>query len=188
MPVLTFRVNVPNATPALSPITLTLKPLARFVKKMIGPWSNTTTLDMSKTGFRFLDRGNSQFLIPDVGSNDNAIQANAGEAGWAPIMSAPTEIDFLDQELQGPPYELNFQFYNTAAAAIIVAGIVVVDEPFAFIDQSMLYEIATRGNPPRQFFEPKPAEGSALPMEGGDFPGQRSSKIKFPLPGDELKK
>lgn len=165
MPIQSFRVKVPTATAALSPVVIQLKPMARFIREMIGPYCLTANLDISKTGWRLLDRANSQRLIPDTGSEDNAIQVNPGEAGWAPLMPSAQKLSLDDQQLQGPPYEINFQFYNTTGADIFVGGFVRVVEPFAAVDEAMLYEFLTRRNPPREFADLQPGDQAALPME-----------------------
>lgn len=163
MAVLTFRVNVPSATPATTPVEVQLMSGARFIKELIGPYSLTANLDISKTGFRLYDRSKSRTFIPEVGSSDNSLITNPNEAGWAPILSIPQPIAMLGQVISGPPYILTLAFFNTTGSAVVVAGFIVVQEKFAAEDtNSMIYEIVTQGNPPRTFMQPYPV---GLPME-----------------------
>lgn len=150
MPVLTFRVSVATPTPAVTPVTIDLISQARAIEELI-LWSPTANLDISKSGYRLLDRGSSKTFIPDVGSQDNGVMANPGEAGWAPIPASPLRLKMFSQVIEGPPYRLTLAFFNTTGAVYLVAGFLIVREPFAAIDDSMIYEFLLRGNPPREF-------------------------------------
>lgn len=141
--ILTFRANVVNATPAKAPVTLTLTSQARALQEIV-VWSNTGTLDISKTGYRVLDRGSGRLLIPDAGSWGQENFAGPDEMNWAPIPSSPLRLDMNAQLIEGPPWLLTFQFYNVAAAPILVAGFAVVRDPFASLPSDELYEFASR--------------------------------------------
>lgn len=162
MPVLSYRFNVPASTPAKTPVTFDLLSGARFITELVGPFS-LSTVAHSTSGFRLMDRGSSRTFIPEVGSYDNGMLVNPNEAGWAPILTQPIALKMQDQILAGPPYKLTFQFFNTAGTAIVVAGFVIVEDHFVKEDKSMIYEIVTRGNPPRVFMQP--FAGAMLQME-----------------------
>lgn len=173
---LSFRVNVPANTPALAPVEIILRPAARFLTHMIGPFSLTANLDLSRCGWRLFDRGHSLFFMPEVGSNDNTIQTNPGESGWAPILPSAQKIPMDDTEIQGPPYEVTLSLYNSSSGAIVVAGFLFATEQFIVMDRSMIYEFAEQGNPPREFVVPQ--ERPVLPMEG--FPGMKKEETAQP--------
>lgn len=172
---LSFRVSVPANTPALAPVEIILKPSARFLRYIVGPYSLTAGLDNSKSGYRLFDRGHSIFFLPEVGSNDNAIQANPGEAGWAPILPSAQKIDMANSEIQGPPFELTLSFFNTSSGPLIVAGYIIAEETFIVLDRSMLYSFLEKSNPPREFV--LPTEAGALEMEHpAGAPGKKAGR------------
>jgi hypothetical protein len=167
MAILSFRVNLPASTPAITPVTLELVSSAHFIKQVVMPYTLSTGLDNSKSGWRLLDRGRSRTFIPEVGSMDNNVISNPNEAGWAPIMNTAQIIEMLDQPISGPPYWLTLDMYNASAAALIVVGFIIVEEKFVEEDRGMLYEIVTAGEPPRMFMLPT---RRGLPMEAGGLP------------------
>lgn len=162
MPILTFRVSIPAATHAVAPLSIDLISQARAIDEVIVFAMNIATLDISKCGYRLYDRGSSKQIIPDVGSQDNGIMANPGEAWWAPIPLSALRLKLYDRVIEGPPYKLTVAFFNETAAALQVAGFLVVKEPFINIDAAMMYELLTKGAPPRDF-QADTAQG--LPME-----------------------
>lgn len=143
--ILTFRANVPNATPAKSPVTITLTPMARAVQELV-VWSNTSTLNMSKAGFRLQDK-TGRLLIPDAGSWGQENFAAADETNWAAIPSSPLRLDLNEQALEGPPWSVTLSFYNVDATAILVAGFMIVREPFVGIPADQMYEFLSRLGP-----------------------------------------
>lgn len=153
MPIVTFRASIPTPTPAITPFTLDLISQARVINELI-LWQSTGTFDVTKAGFRLLDRGSSKVFIPDVGSQDISAMANPGESGWAPIPGPPAiRITLGQQIIEGPPYRVTLAFFNNTGATMSVGGFLIVREPTIEIDWSSIYELLTRGNPPREFAE-----------------------------------
>lgn len=146
MPILSFRASVPLNTPASVPVSIPLNSGARAIQEVV-IWSPSTNMAIDKSGYRLLDYGSSKVFIPDVGSNDNGVMAASGESGWAPIPPTTLRLDMHDQLIEGPPYRLTLQLFNKDAAAILVAGFIVVHEPAVRIEPAMLYEILTARNP-----------------------------------------
>jgi len=116
---ITFRVNVPNATLAGTPVTVELQPMSSHLQRVT--IFTMSAVDITKFGFRL--RNTSVILIPESGSNDN-ITLLAGEAGWSPILNNPLEFHFGGRPLSGPPFTLTLEFYNTTGAAVVVGGVV----------------------------------------------------------------
>ncbi len=145
MPVLTFRVNVPLSTPANNPLTLNLVSQASAIQS-ITIWSPSANASLEKCGYRLTNRLGTT-LIPDMGSKDN-FAFSSGEDGWAPIPPQAAAMPMNDQVLEGPPYILQFKFYNIDAAAILIGGIITVREPMAILEHNaMLYEFLTSRPP-----------------------------------------
>lgn len=140
MSVITFRASIPTATLASAPVQIELNSMARAIQE-IAIWSPTSIID--KSGFRLKDRGSSKVFIPAQGSNDNSVMAAAGESGWAPLLTIPLVLDMNEQIIEGPPYKLQLEFFNTDATVIKVAGFIIVREPFTRLDDlGGLYEFA----------------------------------------------
>ena len=146
MPILSFRVSVPAGTQAQSPCKIRLTSQARAIQQVV-IWSPSAGATFDKAGFRLSDYASSKQFIPDSGSDDNSIISASGESGWAPLPSVPLPLDMHDQLIEGVPYHLNLSFYNKDAGAILVAGFIIVHEPYARIEPMMLYEILTQANP-----------------------------------------
>lgn len=145
MPVLTFRVSVPLSTPARTPLVHDLVSGASAIQSVM-IWSPSTNLAIDKSGYQICNRLGVT-ILPEIGSHDNFGFGNA-EDGWAPIPSTPRQIPMSNQVIEGPPYTLRLKFYNTDAAAILVAGYVVVTEPMAKLaEQAMIYEFLTSKPP-----------------------------------------
>lgn len=138
MPILTFRISVPATTPAKNPVLHSLVSGASAIESvMIWSTSNNATID--KCGYRLFNHLGT-CLIPDAGSHDNFSFGN-GEDGWSPIPNVAEKIHMNNRVIEGPPYVLQMQLYNNDAAAILVAGVIVVVEPMAKLaEQAMLYE------------------------------------------------
>lgn len=176
--IIAFRASVPATTPATNPLEIELNPQARAIQEIV-VWSSSANMAINKSGYRLLDYNASKVFVPGQGSNDNNIMTASGESGWAAIPSFPVSLDMNEQLIEGPPYRLKLQFYNTDAALITVAGYFVVSEPSVKIEPAMLYEILTIANPrlveagaPDQTFE-KSVSGHAAPR----------NKKKVSLPG-----
>lgn len=145
--ILAFRTNVPSATPAKTPVTINLISQARAIQELV-VFSNTSTLNISKQGFRLLDRSaGGRLLIPDAGSWGQENFAAADETNWAAIPPSPLRLDMNEQIIEGPPWQLTLQFYNIDAAALLVAGYAIVREPFAELPFGEMYEFLTRLGP-----------------------------------------
>lgn len=121
----TFRVSVPNSTPAITPVSVTLD-LMSSVLQRISIFASGA-VDFSKCGFRI--RNNATLLIPDGGSQEAGITFLQGEQNWAGLVNSPIELPFGGRDLYGPPYGLTVDFYNTTGAAISVAGFVATSMP-----------------------------------------------------------
>lgn len=144
--ILTFRTNVALTTPAKTPVAIALNPMARAIRELV-VWCPTSTLDPTKTGFRLLDRGAGRLLIPDAGSWGQENFAGPDEFNWAPIPTTAKAINMDMQLIEGPPFLLTMQFYNTAAALITVLGWMVVSEPFAELPASEEYSFLSKQGP-----------------------------------------
>lgn len=144
--ILTFRTNVALTTPAKTPVVITLNPMARAIQELV-IWSPTSTLDPTKVGFRLLDRGAGRLLVPDSGSWGQENFAGPDEFNWAPIPPTAKAINMDMQVIEGPPFLLTLQFYNTAAALITVLGWLVMREPFAELPASEEYSFITKLGP-----------------------------------------
>lgn len=173
MSVLTFRVNVPTATTAKNPVVHKLTSGASALHSLM-IWSANANADISECGFQLTNRLGTA-IIPDIGSHDGFAFAN-GEDGWSPIPSQPHPIPLFDQVLEGPPYILEFRFYNIDAAAILVAGVCVVREPMARLAQeAMIYEFLTTRAPEAQDISP---ETKTILSSDNKKSGMDMSKIK----------
>lgn len=145
MPVLTFRVSVPLSTSARTPLNHDIISGASAIQSVM-IWSPSSNMAIDKSGYRLCNHNGTQ-IVPDVGSHDNFSFGNA-EDGWAAFPPTPRQLALNNQVVEGPPYLLRFQFYNTDAAAILVAGYVVVVEPMAKLAESaMIYEFLTAAKP-----------------------------------------
>lgn len=120
-----FRANVPNATAAISPVTVILNPMSQNLQKLIIFASSVP--DLSKFGFRVRNHG--VLILPDNGSNEAGLTLGAGEAGWMPLINSTVEVYLSGYDLAGPPFNLSLDFYNTAGAAVLVGGFVHTSQP-----------------------------------------------------------
>lgn len=162
MGVITFRENVPASTPAKAPITIQLNPMSRAIQEFV-VWAGSSTGDLSKYGYRLFG-GRHNILIPDSGSWGIESFAAPEEFGWAPLPPTPKAINMNDQLIEGPPYLLTLQFYNIDAAALTVAGWLIVRDPFAFMPANQEEEFMTKLGPKAEFVQ-ETTQG--LPMERG---------------------
>lgn len=143
MPILTFRVSVPSGTTAKNPLTHDLISGASAIQSIM-IWSPSAAID--KSGYRLANRLGTE-IIPDAGSHDNFTFGN-GEDGWAAIPTTPKQLPMYDQIIEGPPHTLRLKFYNVDAAAILVAGFIVVREPMAKLaEEAMIYEFLSAKRP-----------------------------------------
>lgn len=117
--VISFRVNVPTATPAGIPVSVALEPMSYCLHRVI--IFSGGAVDFSKAGFRL--RNNNRFLVPDIGSQEN-LTLLVAEANWSPLVNSPIELDFKGLYLWGPPYSVTLDLYNTTGAAIQVGGFI----------------------------------------------------------------
>ncbi len=121
----TFRVSLPT-TQAVSPISVLLQPQKKRVKKIViwavDPASANHT-PIVTAGWRLFASG--RLVIPADGSMDNSVVTNAGEGKWAPLPETPLYLDFRYFEIDGPPYNLEFKFFNSAATTLSVAGMLI---------------------------------------------------------------
>lgn len=174
MSILTFRVNVPNGTTAKNPVIHKLISGASALHSLM-IWTANTNADFSECGFQLINRLGTA-IIPDIGSHDGFTYAN-GEDGWSPIPTQPHPIPMFDQVLEGPPYILEFKFYNIDAASILVAGLAIVREPMAQLAyNAMIYEFMTSKAPPVENVSPETR--TALSSEEKN-PAVDISKVKI---------
>lgn len=128
---ISFRANVPNGTAATVPVNLDLDPISNVLHKLT--IFATSTPDLSKSGFRVRNHGT--IILPGSGSNETGFTFGASEAGWSPLASSPMDVFLSGYALDGPPFRLSLEFYNTAGAALLVGGFVHLREPeFDLVD------------------------------------------------------
>lgn len=122
--IISFRANIPIATQAGTPVSVALEPMSYCLHRVI--IFSSGTVDFSKAGFRL--RNNTQLLVPDVGSQEN-ITLLAAESNWSPLVNSPIDLDFKGRYLDGPPYSLIVDAYNTTGAAIQIGGFIHTSMP-----------------------------------------------------------
>lgn len=142
MPVITFRVSVPTSTPANAPLLHNLLSAASAIQSLDiwiedqAPGGGVFTL---QTGWRLCNRSGT-ILIPAMGSHDNFTFGN-NEDMWGPTPVIPQRIDLDDQVLEGPPYQIQLQFYNVHASALAYCGFIRVRDPMVTLARNAaLYE------------------------------------------------
>lgn len=176
--IIAFRASIPATTPATLPLEIELNPQARSIQEIV-IWSPSANMAIDKSGYRLLDYNASKVFVPGQGSNDNNVITASGQSGWAAIPPFPVSLDMNEQLIEGPPYRLKLQFYNTDAALVTVAGYFVVSEPSVKIEPAMLYEILTLANP-KLVEAGSPAQTLESSISGG---AATRNKKKVNLPG-----
>jgi hypothetical protein len=128
--VVSFRLTIPSATQAVSPLTVSLDCMSSQLHSITIFGYNSAGgggIDFSKQGFRL--RNGSQLLIPDQGSADQITPLNAGELGWSAWSTEAITLNMGRRDLTGTPYTVTLDFYNVSGAAQIVAGFVTTCQP-----------------------------------------------------------
>lgn len=152
MSVLTFRVNVPNGTTARNPVIHKLISGASALHSVM-IWTPQVA-GMDKRGYQLVNRSGVS-IIPEIGSHD-AFAFGDAEDGWASVPTQPHPIPLFDAVIEGPPYILEFRFYNIDAAAVLIGGFAIVREPMAHLAQeAMIYEFLTARAPEARDISPE---------------------------------
>lgn len=141
--VTSFRVLVPATTPAISPVSVTVNPISSgLIHLSMFVIAEAAALESFGT-FGWRAKNNGVPLIPDNGSKDAGFTVNAQSEAWGglPKSGSNIELDLFGMELNGPPYNLTFEFYNSSATFREVAGLVVSAEP-AFDIHDLVKELA----------------------------------------------
>lgn len=129
--VLTFRVNIPDATPAITPVIISLNPPSPALHELeiyfvtVGGAAH----DVNKAGWRM--RNNGVLILPENGSGDDPTFAyGAKETGWAGMPQTDRiNLNFHGRELEGTPFNLNFEFYNVEGHAYQAIGFLTIAQP-----------------------------------------------------------
>lgn len=110
---LSGRAFVVKSTTPGAPVELSLNPqneILQDFKILLQP----STILVKDFGFRVLVNGKQFF--PAVGSNEVGTEFTGNVSGWSSIPTGYTlesgELNFI---MDGPPYDVDFQFYNADA-------------------------------------------------------------------------
>jgi hypothetical protein len=120
--ILSFRVQVPaNTTPA-SPVSLDLSPQQPIIKAIKIFYSPSSILS-NEVGYKMETMGGR--VIPAMGSNDGVTFSTSPDySALSPLF--PIELDGINHQIPGAPYNVNLKFINSNAAAVYVFGYLIV--------------------------------------------------------------
>lgn len=112
--IVTARINVPKNTTSKSPLTVKLtSPLPILQELKIIAYSAAGAVTEIESGWQLISGGLP--VIPALGSYDDLTNEV-----YAPIINGfAFESGQINQQLQGPPFKLEFKFYNLDAAAAV---------------------------------------------------------------------
>jgi hypothetical protein len=120
--ILSFRVQVPANTLPASPMSLDLSPQLPIIKGVKIFYSPSSVLS-HEVGFRIETMGGR--VVPAMGSNDGAtFSASPDYSPLSPLF--PIELNEIDYQIPGAPYNVNLKFINSNAAAVYVFGYLIV--------------------------------------------------------------
>ena len=157
----TFRIGVPANTLATAPVSVMLRPMSKSLFKF-QMWPGEAVPDIALSGWRMREVG-GLLIMPDEGSNENLgagfpTATHQGEADWSPSPLSRITIDMLDQEIPGPPFVVQLDFYNNTATALKFGGVLITREPVHNI-HDLIVDLRKWNDrdKPKQVMEPIPA-------------------------------
>jgi len=109
---LSARVLVAASTTPGAPVTLTINPQNEILQDFkICFQAAAGTVLIKDVGFRL--KVGQKLIFPALGSNDSGVDFSGGAAGWSAIPSFDVlESGDLNLIMDGPPYDMTFEFYN----------------------------------------------------------------------------